>query len=60
MKDAPPWGHATLGNVLDRITTLICTWNTMKICKDLVDFMFHISTVEIGNWSFGSYLKDTL
>ena len=44
--------HDTLGNVSNRNTTLICTWKAMKICKDLVYFMFHISTVGIDNWSF--------
>ena len=27
----------------------------MKICKDSFYFMFYISTIGIGNWSFESY-----
>ena len=37
-----PKPHDTLGNVSDGKKTLICTWIAMKICKDLVHFMFHI------------------
>ena len=43
--------HGTLGNVSDRKTILIYIWKAMKIYKDLVYFMFQISTIGIGNWS---------
>ena len=32
----------------------------MQICKDLVDFMFQISTLGIGSWSFLSYIKNIM
>jgi hypothetical protein len=44
--------HDTLGNVSDKKTTLACTWKAMNIFKDLVWFMFQISTVEIRNYGF--------
>lgn len=52
--------HDTLEHVLDRKITLICSWKAMKICKDLVDFMFQISTFGIGNQSFWSCLKNVM
>lgn len=42
--------HDALGNVSDMKTTLLCTWKTMKICKELLDFIFQIYTIGIGNW----------
>ena len=39
--------HDKLENVLDKKTTLICTWKVMKNYKGLVCFMFQISTVGI-------------
>ena len=49
--------HDALGDVFDRNTTLMCTWNVMKICKDLAYLMFQISAVGIGSWSFWGYSK---
>lgn len=44
--------RSILGNMLDMTTTVTCPWKAMKICKDLVYFVFWIIIVGIGKSSF--------